>query len=86
MKIVQEHLAPKPLVTAERLRFHKSNQLESASSFVSEVKKLSEYCNLKDRFNDTLRDRFVGELLNVAVQRKLLTEEGLTFKHAIEIV
>lgn len=37
VKIVQEHLVPKPLVIPKRFRLHKSNQLEgeSVSSLVT---------------------------------------------------
>jgi hypothetical protein len=44
VKILQEHLSPKPLVIAEIFRFHKRSQLEgeSISSFLASLKKLSE--------------------------------------------
>src|SRR4029434_10214001 len=42
-KILQKHLKPKPLVIAERFRFHKRNQAkdESISDYMAELRKLS---------------------------------------------
>lgn len=74
MKIVQKHLGPRPLITAEKFGFCKRNQLEGEfiSSFVKELQKLSEHCNCKDELNEALRQVFVWA---GAVQRKLLTKE-----------
>ena len=40
------HLSPKPLLIAERFRFHKRNQLEGepVSTYLGELKKLTLYC------------------------------------------
>lgn len=86
VKIVQEQLAPKPLITANRFRFHVKNQSEeeSSSSFTTERRRVSEYCNFKDGRNETLRDMFVWGLLNESTQEELLTEEDLFFKWAFE--
>ncbi|CAL9689673.1 unnamed protein product [Knipowitschia caucasica] len=50
--ILKSHLNPKPLVIAERFRFHKRNQLkdESISEYMAELRKLSQYCDFKDGF------------------------------------
>lgn len=42
-------------------------------------------CDFKDRFNEALRDRIVGGLLNESIQKRLLTWGGLTFKCTVEI-
>lgn len=59
--VLQDHLSPKPLVIAERFRFHKGNQLEgeSISSFLAALKKLSGHCEFGTNLGDSLRDRFV---------------------------
>ena len=61
-----KHFSPKPLVIAERFRFHKRNQEEgeSVNMFVASLRKLAEYCEFKDALNDALRDRLVCGLRN----------------------
>ncbi|XP_057202332.1 uncharacterized protein K02A2.6 [Triplophysa rosa] len=87
VKVMQEHLAPKPLLIAERFRFHKRNQNEgeSIAAYVAELKKLSEHCQFGDGLNDALRDRLVCGIVNESTQKRLLTEADLTFKCAVEI-
>ena len=87
VKILQEHLSPKPLVIAERFRFHKRSQLEgeSISSFLASLKKLSEYCEFGTNLNDSLRDRFVCGLSNELIQKRLLSEADLSLSKASEI-
>lgn len=54
---------PKPLLIAERFRFHKrnKNEGESIAAHVDELKKLSEHCQFG--LNDALRDRLVCGIL-----------------------
>lgn len=82
-----KHFSLKPLVIAERFRFHKRNQEEGESviMFVASLRKLAEHCEFKDVLNDTLRDRLVCGLRNEAAQKKLLTESDLTLDKAINI-
>jgi hypothetical protein len=87
VKILQEHLSPKPLVIAERFQFRKRSQLEgeSISSFLASLKKLSEYCEFGTNLNDSLRDRFVCGLSNELIQKRLLSEADLSLSKASEI-
>lgn len=50
-------LSPKPLVIAERFRFHKRNQEEGElmAVFVATLKKLAEYCEFGIVSNDMMR-------------------------------
>ena len=59
--LLKEHLSPKPLLIAERFRFHKRNQAtgESINDYVATLRKLSEHCDFGTNLTDTLRDRFV---------------------------
>lgn len=59
--VLQMHLNPKPLIIAERFRFHKRNQqkTESVSEYMAEFRKLAEHCQFGDGLSDTLRDRLV---------------------------
>lgn len=85
--ILTTHFSPKPLVIAERFRFHRRNQEEgeSVNMFVAALRKLAEHCEFGDVLSDTLRDRLVCGLRNEAAQRKLLTENDLTLERAINI-
>ena len=84
--VLQAHFAPKPLVIAERFRFHKRNQgeEETVAQYVAVLKRLSEYCEFGAYLEDALRDRFVCGLKSETVQKRLLTEKDLTFHKAVE--
>ncbi|XP_063076975.1 uncharacterized protein LOC134466977 [Engraulis encrasicolus] len=85
--VLKDHFTPKPLVIAERFRFHKRNQGEgeAIAQYVAVLKKLSEHCEFGAYLEEALRDRFVCGLKSEAVQKRLLTEDKLTFKKAVEI-
>ena len=87
LDILTNHLSPKPLVIAERFRFHKRGQEEgeSVTMFMAALRKLAEHCEFGDGLNDTLRDRLVCGLRNEAVQKRLLTERTLTLEKAINV-
>lgn len=78
---LQVHLAPKPLVIAERYCFHKHNHedAKSMAQYVALLKRLSEHCSCGAHLEDAQRDRVVCEL-NSEVQRCLLTRENFTFQ------
>lgn len=85
--VLSAHFSPKPLVIAERFRFHKRNQEEgeTVTMFVAALKKLSEHCEFGDVLNDTIRDRLVCGLRSEAIQKRLLSESILTMQKATEI-
>ena len=58
VKLLDNHLSPKPLVIAERFRFHKRDQKdrESIPVYVAELRKLSEHCDFKANFDENLQD------------------------------
>ena len=87
VEILTKHLAPKPLVIAERYRFHKRDQKEGETvrEYVSALQKLTEQCDFQDHLEDTLRDRLVCGLRDVTLQKRLLTKEDLTFARAVEM-
>lgn len=78
------HLNPKPLVIAERFRFHKryQKQGEAIMQYKAELHNLAIHCNFGDYLGDALRDRFVCELRNENIQKILLSKEGLTLDKA----
>ena len=87
IETLQKHLSPRPLLIAERFRFHNRNQLEgeTVSSYLAELKKLSLYCEFGTNLNDALRDRLVCGLHNELIQKRLLSEPDLSLAKASEI-
>ncbi len=87
VKILRAHLKPKPLVIAERFKFHKRTQLqeESVAEYIVTLKGLSTHCEFGTFLNDALRDQFVCGLRQESIQKRLLAEDKLTFKKASEI-
>ena len=87
VKLLDNHISPKPLVIAERFRFHKRDQKdgESIPVYVAELRKLSEHCNFIANLNDALRDRLVCGIKHGNIQKKLLSESELTLQKAIDI-
>ena len=80
------HLTPKPLVIAERFRFHKREQKEEEpiKVYAANLQKLAEHCEFGAGLADTLRDRLVCGMKNEKVQRRLLTMKNLTYALALE--
>ena len=87
VKLLKDHLSPKPLTIAERFRFHKRNQREgeTVTQYIAEVRKLAEFCSFGTNLNDSLRDRFVCGLKAENIQKRLLSEAALTLEKALEI-
>ncbi|PFX14444.1 Uncharacterized protein K02A2.6 [Stylophora pistillata] len=82
-----KHLDPKPIVIAERFKFHKAEQQESEAirDFVARLKKLAETCEFGGYREEAIRDRFVCGLKDRTIQRKLLAVADLTLQTAIEM-
>ena len=82
--VVKGHLKPKPLVIAERFKFHCRNQGESESvaQYMVELRKLADKCHFEGYLEEALRDRLVCGLRNEAIQRRLLTIDGLNLDNA----
>lgn len=80
-------MKPKPLVIAERFKFHHRNQKEgeTVAQYVAALRKLTEHCDFKDYLDEVLRDRLVCGLRSEVIQRKLLSEKDLTFQRAYEL-
>ena len=80
------HQHPKPSAIAERFRFNKRDRKsgESISSYVAELRRLSEHCEYGNNLNDMMRDRLVCGVQNVRIQQKLLAETTLTFETAFK--
>ena len=85
---LRSHLKPKPLVIAERYKFYKQKQQEdeSVADYIATLKQYLTHCEFGAFLNDALRDQFVCGLRQQSAQKKLLTEENLTFKRACELL
>ena len=86
-KCLQDHLSPAPLEIVEQFKFHKRIQQEgeSVSTFLAEIRKLSEYCNFKENLEESLRDKFVVGIRDDKIQRRLLQERNLSLDKAVEL-
>ena len=75
-----KHLAPKPLVFAERFRFYKRNQGagETINTYVATLRKLARICDFGAQLDDAIRDQLVCGLSSAAIQKRLLSEVTLT--------
>lgn len=87
VKQLKSHYSPKKLLISERFKFYKRDQLpsESISNYVIQLKQLASQCNFNSFLEEALRDRFVCGITNKAIQRKLLTEDNLTFSKSVEL-
>ena len=84
--ILKAHFEPKPLLIAERFHFYRRNQAigESLAQFVAGLRRLATHCEFGDQLNDALRDHFVCGLRSESIQKRLLSEQALTFTRALD--
>ena len=87
VKLLDDHLSPKPLVIVERFCFHKRDQNEEdlIPVYVAELRKLLEHCDFKANLSEALRDRLVCGVKKENIQKRLLSESDLKVEKAIEI-
>ncbi|XP_041376823.1 uncharacterized protein K02A2.6-like [Gigantopelta aegis] len=87
VKILKEYFNPKPIIIAERFRFHKRDQRqgETIGEYIAEIRKLSQYCEFEGYLYDALRDRLVCGMNHEQTQRKLLSIVELTYQQAVDI-
>ena len=88
--LLQSHYEPTPIVIAERYRFHRRDQTaeESVADYVAELRRQAMHCKFEDTtdfLEESLRDRFVCGLRAESTRKRLLTEDKLTFKKAVEL-
>ena len=86
--LLRNHFAPAPSEIVQRYRFHSRNRQpgQSISSFVAELRKLSEHCNFGLTLDTMIRHRLVCGVQYERIQRRLLAETGqLTLKKAVEV-
>ena len=84
---VRNHFNPKPSVIVERFQFHSRvrKMEESVSTYVAELRRLSQHCDFGESLEYMLRDRIVCGINDNRIQRRLLAEADLSFKKAFEL-
>ena len=85
--VLKTHLEPKPLVIAERFKFHRRNQLEgeTIAQYITELRKLTVHCDFKQHLDEALCDHLICGIRSEATQKRLLAVEDLTFAKAQEL-
>lgn len=81
-----QQLDPKPIIIAEKFKFHKAGQQESESvrQYLAKLQTLAEMCEFGAYCDEAIRDRFVCTLHSQSIQHKLLAEVLLTLQTAVE--
>ncbi|XP_028176933.1 uncharacterized protein LOC114364819 isoform X2 [Ostrinia furnacalis] len=87
VELLSAHLQPKPSVLAERYKFRQRRQLvdETIADYVTELKKLSKYCEFNSTLDENLRDQLVCGLKSEVIRQRLFSEEGITYNRAIAL-
>jgi hypothetical protein len=83
---LNKHLNSKPLVIAERFRFHERDQKqgETTMQYIAELRNLAIHYNFGDNLGDTRLDRFVCGLRHENIQKNLLSKDDLTLDLAVK--
>lgn len=86
VKMLSDHLCPKPSETMERCNFYAAKQAmtETVSDFVARLKELSLNCNFSS-VETALRDQLVCGLHDHATKTELFKEGNLTYEKAYKI-
>ncbi|KAL0879410.1 hypothetical protein ABMA27_003165 [Loxostege sticticalis] len=87
VELLSAHLQPKPSILAERYKFRQRRQLhnETIADYVSELKKLSKYCEFSSSLDDNLRDQLVCGLKSEIIRQRLFAEDNLTYTRAVTL-
>ena len=86
VKLVQEHYSPRRSEIVQRFKLDsRMCKQKTVSTFIAELRKLSEFCNLRDMLDNMLRGRLVCGINHPGIQKRLLSESDLTLEKALEI-
>ncbi|XP_064483083.1 uncharacterized protein K02A2.6-like [Ornithodoros turicata] len=85
---LSSHFAPKPSEIVERFRFNSrvQQEKETVSTFIAELRKLSEFCEFGTTLDTMIRDRLVCGVRDIGIQKRLLAERELTLEKATTFV
>ena len=84
---LKEHLKRQPIVIVARYKFYCRDQKENETinDYVGALRKLTLNCIFRECLDEALRNRFVCGLINCSIHRRLLPEQTLTLKIAIDL-
>ncbi|CAG9126955.1 unnamed protein product [Plutella xylostella] len=87
VKLVGDHLQPKPSELAERFRFRQCRQRDdqTVAVFVAELKKAARFCEFGSHLDDCMRDQFVCGLRSDGTRQRLFAETKIDFAKAVQI-
>ncbi|KAG7310777.1 hypothetical protein JYU34_003593 [Plutella xylostella] len=87
IKLVGDHLQPKPSILAERFRFRQCRQAcdVTVSSYVAVLKKMAMNCDFGTTLDDNLRDQFVCGINSDTIRQRLFAEDGISFSKAVQL-
>ena len=82
--VLSDHLAPKPIVIAERYKFSNRIQAEgeSIADYIAKLRRLPLHCDFRAFLEQALRDKFVCGLRDSGIRKKLLSEKDLDLNRA----
>ncbi len=86
VSLLKNHFNPKTSEIIQGWKFNSRNRRhdESLVEYVAELRKLAQDCNFGDTLTVMLRDRLVCGVNDDSIQRRLLSEDGLTFETALK--
>ena len=84
---LEKHFCPKPSKIVQRYKFNTCvrRKGDSVSTYIADLRKLSEHCEYGQILDEMIRDRIVCGIADDRIQRRLLSESDLTLKKAVEI-
>ena len=87
VETLTNHFRPTPSEIIERYKFHSRFRKpgESVATYVSELRRLTEFCNFGDTLEVNIRDQIVLGINDEAIQKRLFSETKLTYKRAVEL-
>ena len=70
---LEARLSPKPLIIAERYRFHKRDQRsrETIAQYIADLRRLARHCEYGNHLEDALRDRLMCGIHDNAICKRL---------------
>uniref|UniRef100_A0A1Y1K4M7 CCHC-type domain-containing protein n=2 Tax=Photinus pyralis TaxID=7054 RepID=A0A1Y1K4M7_PHOPY len=87
IKLMSNHLKPKPNIITERYKFKERKQKddENISNFVASLMNIASKCDFGTNLENHLRDQIVWGIRDGAIKKRLLGESDLTYKKAVEM-
>ena len=87
LKLFDDYCNPRKKEVFERYKFWQRNQGtgESVDAYVTELRRLAKTCEFGDQIEKMLRDKIVIGANNERIKDRLLREEKLTLKRALEL-